>query len=157
MLVFLLTYCLRKRLRSSNALKFGNSVFSIEFEQNTNFPVFGCKYKFFLEDAIYSLPEYLVHFPTFVKLAGEYGLDLILKERFHDFYQRNINIPENMSLFHGMRCVNSEGTISEDEWEASGVYLTFAFQKRGAEHPAPSPSPPRPGNVRVEDIILLEQ
>ena len=58
-----------KRLRNSNSLRFGNSVFSIEFEQNTSFPVFGCRYKFFLEDAIYSLPEYLVHFPTFVRYA----------------------------------------------------------------------------------------
>lgn len=50
-------------------MKFGNSVFSIEFEQPNadHFPVFGCKYKFFLEDAIYSLPEYLVHFPTFTR------------------------------------------------------------------------------------------
>ena len=114
-----------KRLRNSNSLRFGNSVFSIEFEQNTSFPVFGCRYKFFLEDAIYSLPEYLVHFPTFVRyalplctlplpfsialslplpkplflsitylefrLAEEYGLELILKERFHDFYLRSIH------------------------------------------------------------------
>ena len=71
MLLEINVFFFSNRIRSSNSLKFGNSVFSIEFEQNTNFPVFGCKYKFYLEDAVYSLPEYLVHFPTFVKYVHQ--------------------------------------------------------------------------------------
>ncbi|CAG8516916.1 10177_t:CDS:2 [Diversispora eburnea] len=46
-------------------LEFGNSIYSIRFEQKNHFPTFGHKYWFNLEDAINDCPEYLVHFPTF--------------------------------------------------------------------------------------------
>lgn len=48
------------------ALKFGNSIYSIRFEEEEPFREFGCKYWFHLEDAV-DCPEYLVHFPTFQK------------------------------------------------------------------------------------------
>lgn len=54
----------RKKLKASPGLKFGNSIYSIEFEHKDSFPIFGHKYWFCLEDAIDDCPEYLIHFPT---------------------------------------------------------------------------------------------
>jgi len=147
-----------KKIRNSNTMSFENSVFSIRFEQKTHFPIYGCRYEFFLEDAIFSLPEYLVHFPTLVRLAEDYDLELLEKERFHEFYTKHVGFSDNQQLFERMRCLNSDGTISDDEWEASGLYITFAFQKKGASQPTPAhPSQhPPPAQVNLEsDIITL--
>lgn len=142
------------RVKKSDTLRFGNSVYHVEFEDKNNFPIFGCKYVFHLEDAVISLPEYLVHFPTFVKLAEEFDLELVEKERFHDFYRRNIKNRGNAKLFDQMGCFNREGTMSDDEWEATGIYMCFAFQKRGDSRPYRSDRPSsRPS--KVDNIIVL--
>ncbi|KAI9553421.1 hypothetical protein GHT06_021327 [Daphnia sinensis] len=67
--------------------KFGNSIFSVEFPAETLLdppPLFGAKYNFHLEEVV-DCPEFLVHFPTFEKLASKYGLTLVQKTRFEDF------------------------------------------------------------------------
>nr|SVE76431.1 EOG090X07I2 [Daphnia longispina] len=67
--------------------KFGNAIFSVEFPEETPLdppPLFGAKYNFHLEEVV-DCPEFLVHFPTFEKLAKKYGLKLVQKTRFEDF------------------------------------------------------------------------
>ena len=49
--------------------KFGNTIFSVEFPEETPLdppPLFGAKYNFHLEEVV-DCPEFLVHFPTFEK------------------------------------------------------------------------------------------
>jgi len=142
-----------KKVRSVEGLTFGNSVYRVQFDQKDSFPVFGSKYQFFLEDAV-NAPEYLVHFPSLVKLAGEYGLELCFKARFHDFYEQNIENPSNRELWHKMTRLNEEGSIPSDEWEAIGLYLAFAFRKRGE----PTTRKFNYGNAKItsaEDIIVV--
>lgn len=52
-------------VRNSAGLEFGNPIYSIKFEQKEEFPIFGHKYWFRLEDAIDDCPEFLIHMPTF--------------------------------------------------------------------------------------------
>jgi mRNA (guanine-N7-)-methyltransferase len=64
-------------------------------------------------------------------LAKEYGLDLIYKENFHPFYQRAIQDKNHASLLQKIGVVGGQGPeMSPEEWEAAGIYLAFAFQKR---------------------------
>jgi len=65
----LISFCwvFSKSLRQAEGLSFGNSIFSVRFEQKEEFPMFGGKYYFTLEEAVGNVPEYLVHFPTLVK------------------------------------------------------------------------------------------
>lgn len=64
-------------------------------------------------------------------LAKEYGLDLIYKENFHPFYQRAIQDKNNASLLQKIGVVGGQGPeMTPEEWEAAGIYLAFAFQKR---------------------------
>ncbi|CAG8670763.1 16827_t:CDS:2 [Dentiscutata erythropus] len=113
------------------ALEFGNSIYSIVFEQKHEFPTFGHKYRFNLEDAINDCPEYLVHFPTFEKMAREYGLELIYKKRFHDIYNESKEDLQYRELLYKMSVIKRKEPIemSDAEWEAAGIYIGFAFKK----------------------------
>lgn len=93
----------RKKLSDSDT--FGNDVYSITFQCDTeNPPLFGAKYNFHLEDVV-DCPEFLVHFPTLVKLARKFGLELVLRERFGDFYQRMI--PRGKGLIEKMQALET--------------------------------------------------
>ncbi|KAJ8961253.1 hypothetical protein NQ318_008937 [Aromia moschata] len=80
-------YELVARAKRSNSSTFGNDIYQVsDFDLNKP-PLFGAKYNFHLEGVV-DCPEFLVHFPTFVKLAKKFGLKLVRKEKFYDFYQR---------------------------------------------------------------------
>jgi mRNA (guanine-N7-)-methyltransferase len=123
-----------KKLKSlpKDQLEFKNSIYSIRFEQRNNFPLFGHKYWFYLKDAINDCPEYLVHFPTFQELASEYGLELVYKKRFHDLYNEAKEDSHYRELLYNMRVIDKrdEEEMSDDEWEATGMYIGFAFRKK---------------------------
>lgn len=76
------------RAKKSGSNSFGNDVYQVTFDCDVNKPpLFGAKYNFHL-DGVVDCPEFLVHFPTFVKLAKRYGLKLVKKEKFSEFYER---------------------------------------------------------------------
>lgn len=52
----------RKRLEASETNSFGNDVYSVKFEKKGEYPLFGCKYDFHLEEVV-DVPEFLVYFP----------------------------------------------------------------------------------------------
>lgn len=65
----------RVRQEPSGSFGFGNSIYSITFDdikdteddrKKIGFSTYGCKYMFHLVDAV-DCPEYLVHWPTFEK------------------------------------------------------------------------------------------
>ncbi|KAK7575449.1 hypothetical protein V9T40_011735 [Parthenolecanium corni] len=142
------------RLRQTNTRSFGNDVFKIQFSGDVtkSFPLFGARYDFFLEDAV-NCPEFLVHFPTFVKLAAKHGLKLVMKERFRDYFQRmndtgrqllgRMQAFETYPAFGGSelqgkveeyihadeymkrhRDCRRIGTLSKSEWEATCKFVS---------------------------------
>lgn len=80
----LLTFILqsRSRWRKAEGKKFGNDLYSVEFESDdkNDVPLFGAKYNFHL-DGVVDCPEFLVHVPTLEKLALKFGLKLERFER----------------------------------------------------------------------------
>ena len=48
-------------------LLFGNSVYTIRFDEREKKPIFGHKYWFFLQDAVENVPEYIVRWQNFVE------------------------------------------------------------------------------------------
>ncbi|KAI7828789.1 guanine-N(7)-methyltransferase domain-containing protein [Gamsiella multidivaricata] len=125
-------YWIVKKLKSESddALQIGNSIYSIRFERRDIFDKFGAKYWFHLEDAIDDCPEYLVHFPTFQKLAEEYGLELIYNKKFHQVYEEASQELDFNQLLYRMNVISEDGHLSADEWEAANIYLAFAFKKK---------------------------
>eukprot|EP01103_Thecamoeba_quadrilineata_P013752 TRINITY_DN3910_c0_g1_i1.p1 TRINITY_DN3910_c0_g1~~TRINITY_DN3910_c0_g1_i1.p1 ORF type:complete len:218 (+),score=21.23 TRINITY_DN3910_c0_g1_i1:155-808(+) len=149
-----------KSIRASKGLDFGNNLYKIHFEQKEKFPPFGCRYTFTLQDAVDNCPEYLVHFGTLVGLAGEYDLELVTKKPFHEFIydKAKPEFQENFLLLSKINALNDEGTISQQEWEALGIYLAFVFRKR--QHPNQATIPPNTPSKKVEythsDIIVFD-
>lgn len=82
-------YDLIARARKCNKNIYGNSLYKVvlDFDHTSKPELFGAKYHFYL-DGVVNCPEFLVHFPTFVKLAKKFGLKLIKKEKFYDYYER---------------------------------------------------------------------
>ena len=51
--------------QEAERLAFGNEVYEIAFEGRDEFPTYGHRYSFFLNDAVEDVPEYLVHWDNF--------------------------------------------------------------------------------------------
>ncbi|KAI9011033.1 guanine-7 methyltransferase, isoform CRA_c [Gaertneriomyces semiglobifer] len=126
------SYWLKKQLAEAPGLEFGNSILKVRFEEKDHQGIFGHKYWFELKDAIDDCPEYLVHFPTLIELAKEYGLEPVYKKNFHDIYAEESKVDEYHKLLYRMNVIDDNGTMSDDEWETIGLYMAFAFRKRVA-------------------------
>ncbi|KAL1755332.1 mRNA capping enzyme-domain-containing protein [Schizophyllum commune] len=111
-------------------LSWGNSVYNVKFDERTHDSNFGHRYWFYLQDAVDNVPEYLVHWDPFVKLAAEYGLLPIYKEPFGEVFQESEK-KEFKQLLIRMKVMNEEGesNMTEDQWDAANVYIAFAFKK----------------------------
>ena len=61
--------------------RFGNSVYHVEFTERKHTGMYGHEYRFFLEDAVGEVPEYVVHWDNFESsvistLSTEYPLTI---------------------------------------------------------------------------------
>lgn len=115
---------------------FGNSVYQITFPYRLTpdkqiDQVYSNRYSFYLQDAVENVPEYLVLWEPFVEMAREYGLRLIYKQGFHEIVENEKFEPNFNYLLSKMNLINQDRNllISNDHWEACGIYLAFAFIK----------------------------
>ena len=121
-----------KRLRASEGLRFGNSLYSVEFAEAatpksfTSSP-FGLAYRFSLTEAVEDCEEYLVHLPTLTRLAAAAGLELIYAKNFTDFFAEEWQ--SHRGLLERMRVLPEEGSISQEEWDVAHVYMAVAFRR----------------------------
>lgn len=150
-----------RRLRDSDSKIYQNSLFRIELCVDEPYPLFGAKYNFYLEGVV-DCPEFLVHFPTLIKLAARAGLKFVHRERFSDFYERMKN--DGRFLLKKMQALETYpansgnslagpkeeyahadvvllekelktvGTLSKSEWEAISLYQIFVFEKMEISH-----------------------
>lgn len=121
-----------EKLRKSEGTSFGNDIYRVTFEQRDLAPPrFGAKYKFFLEDAVGDVPEYLVHTETLMQIAKMYDMDFIMSDTLWNFYQANKE--QHADLLRRMRVHDNHGQLqlSESGKELSGLYKVFVFRKRG--------------------------
>lgn len=71
----------RSRWQKIEGNKFGNEIYSVDFQCDKNKPpIFGAKYDFHLEGVV-DCPEFLVNLKVFTKLAWKFGLELVMFER----------------------------------------------------------------------------
>ncbi|KAJ3655132.1 hypothetical protein Zmor_014271 [Zophobas morio] len=93
------------RARRENSNSFGNDVYQVKFDCDVNKPpLFGAKYNFHL-DGVVDCPEFLVHFPTLIKLGRKYGLKFVKKEKFYDYYEQMKN--EGRQLLSNMKSLET--------------------------------------------------
>eukprot|EP01083_Nonionella_stella_P145893 458171_1 len=97
---------------------------------------FGVRYQFNLHDAIDRCDEFLVHFPTLVRLAGEYGPKPVLSQNFHSFYDDIMRRQDKASrdyqhMFKRNVQRQSDTNFPAALWAICNIYKVFAFQKVG--------------------------
>ncbi|WFD42837.1 mRNA (guanine-N(7))-methyltransferase [Malassezia psittaci] len=125
---------------SEGELSFGNENYRIEFEHRyeDGEKPFGNKYHFWLEDAVDDVPEYVVEWATFERLAEEYGLKLLYRSRFDQILADGYEKPRLRSLLERMRVVNPKQVAETGEvspampasmWDVCTLYVGFAFEK----------------------------
>ncbi|KAJ1901246.1 mRNA cap guanine-N7 methyltransferase [Kickxella alabastrina] len=108
-----------KQLRASESTSFGNDVYTVKFATSDPPTLYGCAYKFTLDEAVEECTEYLVNLPSFIELAKSYGLELMYVQRFHELFNAKIDDPKFLGLFRKMRVIDDvRQEISDDEWEA---------------------------------------
>lgn len=172
----------RSRVLKSPDLSFGNQYYTVKFEDKS-FPKFGAKYTFFLQDAVHSVPEYLVHFETLVRynlnpphffyhfrLADEAGMRFVQQQHFESFFAENIRERENVELLARMRRGRPRDlkSIPPDMWEIFRTYKTsilslmldfydvFAFQKKGEAVSIPAPQRHVDNYYPPEDLVFVD-
>ncbi|CAI5475474.1 unnamed protein product [Closterium sp. Yama58-4] len=129
-----------QKLRASPNLRFGNSVYSIEFAPefaDKKFPStrpYGIRYEFRLEDAV-DCPEWLVPFAFLQRLAGEYGLQALYHANFHTFIKTHAAVEPHASLLRRIAGERWREEMTADEWDAAYLYCVFVFRKEGQGGP----------------------
>lgn len=115
--------------------KWGNSIYSIEFDAPNPSGKFeslwGNRYMFHLTEAVEDVPEYVVPFQAFTKLALEYNLKLVNHQTFMNFFYKAVKDRDVKRVAEDSKILNSDGSfmISEEQLEACAVYAIFAFEK----------------------------
>ena len=61
----------------------------------------------------------------------------MLDKPFHAFYEEHVKDPSLRDLMMRLDVLDENGTFSDEEWEAIGVYKVFAFRKVGGKAPPP--------------------
>mmetsp|Transcript_8331 Transcript_8331/g.25042 ORF Transcript_8331/g.25042 Transcript_8331/m.25042 type:complete len:266 (+) Transcript_8331:260-1057(+) len=153
-----------RKLRAVTGQEFGNSIYTVVFEDQTDkcFPTdkpYGIRYRFTLDENVEDCPEFLVHFPSFTKLAAEYDLKPTLLMNFHDFYQEFTQDDRFSQLFARMN-VTAQGGMTLDEWDAIYLYTAFVFQRVGGEPyegKRPSDLKQVDKTVHPDEIIIMDQ
>jgi len=78
------------------------------------------------------LPEWLTPIPALEELAAESGLRLEYATNFHKFYEERKNpakFPMAHNALYNMKVLNRDGSISDQEWEVSRMYIALKFRK----------------------------
>ncbi|MCO5557355.1 hypothetical protein L7F22_010918 [Adiantum nelumboides] len=124
-----------RQLCHAQGLHLGNSCYRIYFpskrvlnQQQLSRQPFGAEYRFHLLDGAVDCPECLVPFASLETLAKEFGLELLYKDNFHGFVQRQAHNP---CFAHLMQRSQALACISDDEWETARLYMAFTFRKIG--------------------------
>ena len=106
-----------------------------------NDSVYGLQYTFTLREGddhssgvgeAVDLPEWLAPLPVLKTLAEEAGFELDYVKNFHEFYhdrKSSSKHPNAHNALYNMKALNTKGSISEDEWEISRMYMAVSFRK----------------------------
>jgi len=116
----------QKSLVDSRSLpSVSNKLFQIQF-QSAEFQHVGCPYSFVLDQKYHA--HFLIHLPTFCRVAEEFNLkviSLINCTEFYEDHKKNFGDLLNRALQQG----KAERVIDLDQKQIIGFYTTFVFQK----------------------------
>lgn len=112
-----------------------------EGQEYLNDKLYGLQYTFTLVEGedhasgvgeAVDLPEWLSPLPALTSLAEAAGFELEYATNFHQFYaerKKASQHPNAHNALYNMKVLNRNGSISEDEWEISRLYMALKFRK----------------------------
>lgn len=100
-------------------------LFSIEFQDET-FAHFGSKYTLKLEGCE-DIEEFLVHFPSLIRLAHEYQIEMVEIVNLLDFLEENAK--KFSDVFKQLQVLGPKGKFEQIQKDVVGLYTCFVFQK----------------------------
>ncbi|KAF2239757.1 hypothetical protein EV356DRAFT_572520 [Viridothelium virens] len=117
--------------------QWGNEIYRVKFPGKTPQdgifrPPFGWKYFYFLEEAVETVPEYVVPWEAFRALAEDYNLELQYRKPFPEVWEdeKDNHVLGPLSERMGVR-QRDQGPllVSKEELDAAGFYHAFCFYK----------------------------
>lgn len=124
--------------KEGEPVEWGNSIYRVRFStppssQNFNGvfnPPFGHRYSYYLEEAVEEVPEYVVPWEAFRAMCEDFGLEFLWKKGFHDIYKEECNGDlAQLSERMGVKGRDGKLLVTDEEWEAAGFYVGFAFRR----------------------------
>jgi len=100
-------------------------LFSIEFHDE-NFSHFGSKYTLKLEGCE-DIEEYLVHFPSLIRIAREYQLEMVEIVNMLDLLEENVK--KFSDVLKQLHVLNNQGRFEQNQKDVVSLYTCFVFQK----------------------------
>jgi len=97
--------------------------FQIHF-QTSDFQHIGCPYTFTIDGKTYS--HYLIHLPTFTKIAQENGLEVMNIMNCNEFYEDH---KKNFGELLHRALQQGKAVIDQEQKAIIGFYTTFILQK----------------------------
>ncbi|KAL1617977.1 mRNA cap guanine-N7 methyltransferase [Diplodia seriata] len=124
-------------LPKDESVEWGNSIYRVKFPGKTPAdgvfrPPFGWKYFYFLEEAVESVPEYVVPWEAFRALAEDYNLELQYRKPFNEIWDEENGDPTLGPLSERMGVRGRDRgplLIRDEEMEAASFYHAFCFYK----------------------------
>jgi len=98
------------------------------FFYSKDFSTFGTKFQLGLADGTFET-DYLVHFPTLLRLAKKHGLEMIEITNFLEFFEDH-----NKAFDHYLKKLNvlekDKKSLNPGQAEIIGLFTMFVFRKR---------------------------
>lgn len=126
--------------------------YMITFEgEEEKFPFFGKKYQLKFASDASAETHCLVHFPSFIRLAREAGLEYVEIQNLTEFYDDNRAQLASLILKFGPNLVDPRGRLLPRSYDILGLFTTFIFQKPDPDMAPPITTPVLPEGTHIFD------
>ncbi|KAG2399701.1 mRNA cap guanine-N7 methyltransferase [Vigna angularis] len=123
-----------------NCIRTENYMITFEVEEE-KFPLFGKKYQLKFANDISAETNCLVHFPSFIRLAREAGLEYVEIQNLTEFYDDNRAQLAGLLTHYVPNLLDPRGRLLPRSYDALGLYTTFIFLKPDPEIAPPVATP----------------
>ncbi|KMS95250.1 hypothetical protein BVRB_010600 [Beta vulgaris subsp. vulgaris] len=133
-----------------NCIRSESYMITFEVEEE-KFPLFGKKYQLKFASDVSAETHCLVHFPSFIRLAREAGLEYVEIQNLTEFYDDNRAQFGSLILKFGPNLVDPRGRLLPRSYDVLGLYTTFIFKKPDPEMAPPITTPVLPDGPHIYD------
>lgn len=126
--------------------------YMITFEgEDEKFTLFGKKYQLKFASDASAETHCLVHFPSFIRLARDAGLEYVEIQNLTEFYDDNRAQLASLILKFGPNLVDPRGRLLPRSYDVLGLYTTFIFQRPDLAMAPPITTPVLPEGTHIYD------